>query len=302
MPVEAVINGSEAAQAAINSLQLGSLYALFALGVALIFGIMRLVNFAHGEFIMLGALILVYVTDWPLAAKIVVTLLGVVAIALLSERVVFRPLRGVSPVTLLVASFALSIGLQSVALLIVGVRPQGATVSKELNTFWQVGSVSISKLSIVTIVVTVLLLVGLVAFLSRHRVGVMMRAAAVDFTMTRLVGVRANLVIGTAFGISGLLAGVAAILIVAQNGTFTVEMGLVPVLFGFIASVVGGIGSIQGAVLGGYILGGASTALQVGLPLELKPFRDAFLFGAVLVFMVFRPGGLYIARSERTRV
>lgn len=302
MPVEAVISGSETAQSAINALQLGSLYALFALGVALIFGIMRLVNFAHGEFIMLGALVLVYVTDWPLAAKIVITLLAVVAIALLSERIVFRPLRGVSPVTLLVASFALSIGLQSVALLIVGVRPQGATVSKELNTFWQVGSVSISKLSIVTIVVTVILLVGLVAFLSRHRVGVMMRAAAVDFTMTRLVGVRANLVIGTAFGISGLLAGVASILIVAQNGTFTVEMGLVPVLFGFIASVVGGLGSLQGAVLGGYILGGASTALQIGLPLELKPFRDAFLFGAVLVFMVFRPGGLYIARSERTRV
>ena len=302
MELLAIISPSEALQAAINSLQIGSLFALFALGVALIFGIMRLVNFAHGEFIMIGALLLVYISDWPLIVKIILVLLLVMAVALASERVIFRPLRGVSPVTLLVASFALSIALQSVGLMIVGVQPRGAVVSEFLNEFWQVGGVGISKLSVITIAVTALMLLALTTFLSRHRVGVQMRAAAVDFSMARLVGVKANTVIGFAFAISGILAGVAALLLVAQTGVFVPTLGLTPVLFGFIAAVLGGLGSLTGAVLGGYALGGMSTALQVALPGDVKPFRDALLFAAVLAFIVFRPGGLIIARSERSRV
>ncbi len=297
-----VISGSEALQAAVNALQLGSLFALYALGVALIFGIMRLINFAHGEFIMLGALLLVYINGWPLGVQVPLVLIAVVGVALVAERVVFRPLRSVSPVTMLVASFALAIALQSVALLIAGVRPRGAQIATAFDGFWTVGSVGISRLSVATIAMTAILLVALTGFLARHRVGVQMRAAAVDFNMARLVGVKANTVIGMAFALSGFLAGMAALLLVAQTGTFEVTMGLNPVLFGFIATVLGGMGSLVGAALGGYILGGASTALQIGLPLELKGFRDAFLFGGVLIFMVFRPAGLIKAFSERARI
>ena len=298
----AILSGSEALQAAVNAMQLGSLFALYALGVALIFGIMRLINFAHGEFIMLGALLLLFINGWPLGVQVILVLFAIVCVALVSERIVFRPLRSVSPLTMLVASFALSIALQSVALLIVGVRPRGAQIATAFDGFWNVGSVGISQLSVATIVMTAILLVALTAFLGKHPVGVQMRAAAVDFNMARLVGVKANTVIGMAFALSGFLAGMAALLLVAQTGTFEVDMGLNPVLFGFIATVLGGMGSLVGAALGGYILGGASTALQVGLPLELKGFRDAFLFGGVLIFMVFRPGGLIKAFSERTRV
>lgn len=298
----AIISASEVLQAAINALQDGSLFALFALPIALIFGIMRLVNFAHGEFIMIGAMILTFMSGDNFALQVVAVLAAIVALALVSERVVFRPLRGVNPVTLLVASFALSIALQSSALIIVGVRPKGAEVGPFLSEFWTVGDVGISRLSIVTIAVTVILLGLLTVFLGRHRIGVQMRASAIDFEMARLVGVKANVVIGFAFAISGLLAGVASVLILARTGSFSTTMGLTPVLFGFIAAVLGGLGSLPGAVLGGYMLAGAQTALQIGLPDDLKPFRDAFLFGAVLTFMVFVPTGLVLARGERTRV
>lgn len=298
----AVISPSETLQAAINALQDGSLFALFALPIALIFGIMRLVNFAHGEFIMVGAMLLTFMSGWNFAIQVIIVIVAVMVLALASERVVFRPLRGVNPVTLLVASFALSIALQSAALLIVDIRPKSARVGPFLSEFWNVGDVGISRLSVATIAVTVVLLGGLTIFLGRHRVGVQMRAAAIDFEMSRLVGVKANVVIGFAFAISGILAGVAAVLVMARTGAFVVTMGLTPVLFGFIAAVLGGLGSLPGAVLGGYMLAGAQTALQIGLPAEFKPFRDAFLFGAVLIFMVFKPSGLVIARGERTRV
>ena len=137
---------------------------------------------------MIGAMILTFMSGDNFALQVVVVLIAIIALALISERVVFRPLRGVNPVTLLVASFALSIALQSSALIIVGIRPKGAQVGAFLSEFWTVGGVGISRLSIVTIGVTAILLGLLTVFLGRHRVGVQMRASAIDFEMARLVG------------------------------------------------------------------------------------------------------------------
>lgn len=293
---------AELIQDLVNALQVGSIYALVALGVALIFGIMRLVNFAQGEFIMFAALVLSFVQDWPLVVKIAVALLASIVIAVASERIVFRSLRGSNPVVLLIASFALSIGLQSIALIIVGTNPRGAVLTPELNQSWDLGGVLVPKLAVATIVVTAILLALLVVFLNRHPIGVMMRAAAVDFTMARLVGIRADLVIAIAFAISGLLAGVAGLLLVAQTGIVTPDMGLSPLIFGFMAAVLGGLGSLHGAVIGGYLLGIAGTALQVFLPAGLTSYRDAFLFGVVLLVMLIRPQGLFIPSGAKERV
>ena len=284
-------------QYVIDALSLGSLYALFALGIALIFGVMQLANFAHGELIMAGGYSLVVLgsTAWPV--KLLVTCLVVVLLALAMERAAFRPLRGSNPATLLVASFALSYGLQSIAAVLFSTTPRSTNLTTTLSQSLQLGSIAVPKLDIVTVAVVVGLLVGLALFMSRTRTGVEMRAAAENFRMARLLGVRANVVIAVAFAISGLLAAVASMLIVTQTGQVATTMGTTAVLVGFIAAVVGGMGSLPGAVIGGYLLGALSVALQASLPLGLRPFRDAFLFSTVFVLLIVRPEGLVAQRA-----
>jgi branched-chain amino acid transport system permease protein len=289
-------------QTAIDALSLGSLYALIALGIALIFGIMRLINFAHGEFIMVGAYAIYLLSGPPFAVVVVATLLFLAAFAVLTERIAFRPVRTADPSTLLVTSFAVSYLLQSIALVIWGSRQRGVSVPEWTTDSFAVGEVTISTLSVVTIGVTLLLMAGLASFLRRSPLGIQMRAAAEDFEMARLLGVRANTVIASAFAVSGLLAGAAAVLLVAQLASVNPAIGLTPVIIAFMATVVGGMGSMPGAVLGGYLIGCTSVILQTVLPLELRPYRDAFVFTLVIAVLVVRPQGLLVIRSERARV
>jgi branched-chain amino acid transport system permease protein len=289
-------------QNAMDAVSLGSLFALFALGIALIFGVMGLINFAHGELIMAGGLVLVLLADLPLAVKVAVVLGAVVALALAVERAAFRPARGAPPATLLVTSFAVSFLLQNLAILVFDSRPKTTNVSSALSGSFRLGDLTVPKLSVATVAVTAVLLLGLHTFLVRTSLGTQMRAAAEDFRTARIVGVKANRVIAAAFALSGLLAGVAAVLLVAQTGTVTPAMGVSPVIFGFIAAVVGGLGSLGGAVLGGYLVGAVTVALQAGLPVELRPYRDFFVFLAIFVVLVFRPDGLVVTKARRTRV
>jgi branched-chain amino acid transport system permease protein len=289
-------------QNVVDGLAQGSIFALFALGIALIFGIMQLVNFAHGELIMVAAFALTLVSGPPLVVRVLVAVAAAVLIALGMERAAFRPVRGAPPATLLITSFAVSYLLQNVAILIFGSVPRSTDVAGGLNENIVVAGVDIPKLQVVTIGVTLALLAGVGAFLNRTPQGTQMRAAAEDFRAARLLGVRANRVIASAFAMSGVLAAVAAVLLVAQNGTVTTSMGLTPVIFGFTATVLGGLGSLRGAVLGGFVVGAISTTLQATLPLEIRPYRDAFLLTAVIVMLVVRPQGLVIARSTVTRV
>jgi branched-chain amino acid transport system permease protein len=286
----------------IDAITYGSQYALYALGIALIFGIMGLINFAHGELIMVGAFTIVLIghPSWPVV--ILATIAVSVVFALGMERAAFRPLRGAQPATLLIASFAVSYLLQNLAILIEGSAPKGTSVSTWLSESFSIGSVSIPKLDVVTVVVTIVLLCALGYFLQRTRMGVQMRAAAEDFRMARILGVRANTVIATAFAISGLLAGIGAYLLVAQTGEVSFDMGSIPVLYAFVATVLGGMGSLRGAVLGGYVFGAIFEALQAYLPPSLAGYRDAFAFGAVIVMLLLRPQGLIVARSVVTRV
>src|SRR3990172_3961635 len=278
-----------ALQNAVDAISLGSLYALFALGIALIFGIMQLVNFAHGELIMVGGYALFFLGHPPWPLLIAGVLVIVIAFALVMERVAFRPVRGANPATLLVTSFAVSFFLQNLAILIFSSRPKAVALSPIFTEFFAVGGLRIAKLNVLIVLVTILLLTGLAAFLKKTPLGVQMRAAAEDFGMARLLGVRANTVIATAFAISGLLAGVAALLLEAQTATLTPTMGLNPVIIAFVATVIGGMASLPGAVLGGFTLGCLTVALHASLPPEFRAYRDAFAFGAVIAILVFRP-------------
>jgi branched-chain amino acid transport system permease protein len=292
---------TEVVQYVIDGAALGSLYALFALGIGLIFGIMNLINFAHGELIMVGGYVVVYISAPSTPIRVAAMLAVVVTLALAMERAAFRPARGARADTLLVTSFAVSFLLQSLAIVVVGALPKSAGVLTSLNASFQVGDFSIRKLDVFTVAVTAALLVGLVLFLGRTPIGVQMRAAAEDFRMARALGVRANTVIATAFALSGLLAAVAALILVAQTGLVSPSMGLAPVLAAFIATIIGGLGSLSGAVLGGYLVGSMTVALQAMLPLALRPYRDAFVFAAVVLVLILRPQGL-ISKSGAERV
>jgi len=289
-------------QHVIDAITYGSQFALYALGIALIFGIMGLINFAHGELIMVGAFTIVLIGHPPWPVMVIATIGVAIVFALAMERIAFRPLRGANPATLLIASFAVSYGLQNLAILIEGSAPKGTNVSTWLSESAQIGSLSIPRVNLVTVGVTLVLLIALGLFLQRTRMGIQMRAAAEDFRMARILGVNANTVIATAFGISGLLAGIGAYLLIAQTGEVAPDVGSNPVLYAFVATVLGGMGSLRGAVLGGYVFGAIFVALQAYLPLELRSYRDAFAFAAVIVMLLVRPQGLIVARSVMTRV
>jgi branched-chain amino acid transport system permease protein len=302
----------EALQYAIDALSLGSLYALAALGIGLLFGVLRLINFAHGDFISIGAYALIvpslnvmatmYIGALPWPAMVAAVVVVVILVALVSEAVVFRPLRAASPATMMIGSFALSFVIQYVLLLIYGSRPKAVDLWSILSQQIAIGGVRIQQLQLVTIVVTALLLAALALFLHKTRFGVEMRAAAEDFRMARLLGVRANLVIALAFALSGGLAAVVSLLYLTQSGILTIQMGVPLMLFAFIATVVGGMGSLLGAVVGGFTVGILSVALQVLLPSGLRSFRDAFVFLLVIAILLWRPTGLVQARAIKERV
>jgi branched-chain amino acid transport system permease protein len=286
----------------IDGLSFGGLYALYALGIALIFGIMGLINFAHGELIMIGgyAMFLLIDASWPVVILGVVLIVGIFAVGL--ERIAFRPLRNSDATTLLVASFAVSYILQNLAQLIFGSVTKTVDVSGAISKPISIGSVTIPALDLITIGVTLVLLAALTLFLGRTKIGVEMRAAAENFTMARVLGVRANRTIAIAFAMSGILAGVAALLLVARTGAVTPTIGAQPVLVAFIATILGGLGSLRGAVLGGFLLGLITVALESYLPLELRYYRDAFVYTAVIALLLIRPQGLIVAKSTVTRV
>lgn len=295
-----------------DAISLGSIYALGALGIALIFGVMRLINFAHGDYIAFCVFALLIpstevVTGMLLGALpswlIVLSVLGVGALlSIASEVLVFRRLRSANPAVMMIASFALGIVIQNVLLVSYSSRPKSVSLWPELSLPVEFLGARIPLLQLLTVLVTIALLLGLVVFLKRTRFGLEMRAAAENFTMARMLGVRANRIILLAFGMSGALAGAIALVLVSQTGTADIRMGLPVMLVAFVATVIGGMGSLQGAVLAGFLLGAASVMLQLLLPLDIRPFRDAFLYLAVIACLIWRPEGLFRAGLSSERV
>lgn len=289
----------------INALSLGGLYALMALGLALVYSILQLVNFAYGELVMVGGYSLLVVGQataipWLIIAGIAV-FMAVVA-SLLLERVAFRPVREASANTMLITSFAVSTLLQNAALLIISPRARAVRIPSFFIENWTIGELLVSKGNLLSLVVSLAMLGLLTLFLRRTIMGSALRAAADDFVMTRLLGVRANQVIATAFAISGCLAGVVSLFWVGRSGSVVPSIGLTPVLIAFVASVIGGIGSLTGAVVGGYLLGFLTVALNTILPQRLLDFRQAFLFGIVILVLLFRPQGLISGAYSAERV
>lgn len=293
---------SDLIQILVDALSVGGLYALTALGIGLIFSVMRLANFAHAEFVTIAAYVLFAFSGQPLILAVLLSIAAAVALAIVTERIAFRPIRNADPATMLISSFAVSMFLQKLLVFTVGSRVKTLDPLPWLSQPIWIGNVQVSALKLVTIVVCFVLLAALTLFLKRTRFGLQMRAAAENFTMSRLVGVRANSVIAIAFGLSGVLAAVVALLFAAQTGFVQPRFGLQIVIIAFVSTVIGGLGNLPGAVAGGFLVGVISTLLQAFLPPELRPFREAFLFVAVILVLLIRPQGLFPARGLKERV
>ena len=299
-------------QNCVDALSLGSLYALAALGIGLLFGMLRLINFAHGDFITIGAFGLIVpsrndtaimaIGSLPVVLLVPAACAIVVIAALLSDRLVFRPLRTASAPTLMVASFSVGYIIQNTILVTYGARPKTIDLWSSLGEQLHFGAVRVPRLEVVTIGVTLVLLAALTAFLKRTRYGVQIRAAAEDFLMARYLGVRANLAIGVAFALSGILAAIVSLLFISETGTLTNVMGVPLMLYAFIATVVGGMGSLVGAVVGGYTVGFLGVMLQAYLPDGLRSFRDAFVFATIVFVLLLRPAGIIPTKALVQRV
>ncbi|MBY5315369.1 branched-chain amino acid ABC transporter permease [Rhizobium leguminosarum] len=296
----------------VDALSLGSIYALVALGIGLLFGILRLINFAHGDLITIGGYSLIVpsadvtsqmlIGNWSWWTLLPSVCLIVVIVALLTDALVFRPLRRANATTLMIGSFALSYIIQNGLLLVYSSRAKAVDLWPSLNTQIELAAVRLPVLQLTTIGTTLVLMVALIAFLRGTRYGVQMRAAAEDFRMAQYLGVNGNFVIGMAFAVTGILATAVSLLYVTQTGSLSHTMGVPLALFGFVAVVIGGMGSLVGAVVGGFLVGILLVMLQAYLPADLRGFRDAFAFGILVLVLLGRPSGLFPAKNIIERV
>jgi len=284
-----------------DAVGLGGIYALMAVGIGLVFGMLRLVNFAYGQLIMAGAYALAFASErgWPVWTGILLCFAVVLALSLAMERVVFRPLRTQSPAVMLVATFAVAFLLQSIALLWFGPLGKIAASLATLNQPVTVSGVDIRKISILTTGVAIACLLALVLVLGRTSVGLHMRAAAMDFRTARLLGVRANRVIAAAVLISGLLAATVAVMMTVQTPLVTPDFALRDTILVLAGVVLGGMNRLVSATLGGFAIGFASGFLGGALPTDQSQYLPSFLFAAVILVLLIRPGGLFTRAGQK---
>jgi branched-chain amino acid transport system permease protein len=314
-------------QQLVNAVSIGSLYALMAVGLAMVFGILRLINFAHGDLMMVAAYFAAFAlfAKLPLTAAILLMIAGTVLVGLLMERVGYRSIRGAPDVAALLTSFAVGQILQNGTLLATRLMQRPIQIAFPspalLNGVVAFGSITVPRLNVVSLVTGVILLVLLSLFVTRTDLGLSMRAAAEDLPAAQLMGIDINRVIATAFAIGSGLAAVAGLLFAVQAGQINPYMGFTPVLKAFIAAVIGGFGSIAGAVVGGYALGalevlltaipgvgdilppgmvspGVQAFLKQWLPGSLTSYRDAFVFVVLILTLLFRPNGILGQRGR----
>jgi branched-chain amino acid transport system permease protein len=282
-------------QVQVDAIGLGAIFALMAVGIGLVFGVMRLVNFAYGQLIMAGAFALAFASDrdWPVGVGIALCFAIVLALSLAMERVVFRPLRTQSAAVMLIATFAVAFLLQSIALLWFGPLGRTATSLVELNRPVEIGGIDIRKVTIVAIVTAAVCLVLLIALLNRTSIGLYMRAAAIDSQTARLLGVRADLVSTVAVLIAGVLAAVVAVMLTVQFPTVTPTFALQETILVLAGVVVGGMTRLLPATLGGFLIGYVSGLLGGALPSSQSQYLPSLVFGLVILVLLVRPDGLF---------
>ena len=289
-------------QQVINAVALGSLYALVAIGLSMVFGILRMTNFAHGDMMMVGAFatLVLGLAGVPFVLAVAGGLIAGGLAGVIVERAAYRPVRGAPDVTLLLTSLGVTYILENLGILIFSSSPRNFPIPDWMNGAIQFadGQITFTEINVATVVLTAVSLGLLGWFVTRTDAGLGMRAAAEDLGAAQLVGLDVNRLIIVAFAIASSFAGLAGVLWAAQSGIVEPHMGFTPLLKAFVAAIIGGFGSIAGALLGGYVLGALEVFIVAFLPSEVSQYRDAIVFGLLIAFLLFRPNGLLNRAQE----
>ena len=279
-------------QQLINGISLGATYALIALGYTMVYGIIQLINFAHGEIFMAGAfagLFMVVYFKMPLLPAMAVAMGISVAIGVATEFIAYRPLRRSSRLSALISAIGVSIFLSTLALLVFGANAKGFPDSAFAVRQIRIFGAEISNLQLLIISVSGALMIALQLIVKKTRIGKAMRAVSEDYNAAALMGINVNLVISFTFAVGSALAAAGGLLVGLQFNAVSFNMGLMAGLKAFAAAVLGGIGSIPGAMLGGLLLGVAEV---MGVAAGYSSYRDAIAFGILILVLLFRPTGI----------
>ncbi len=289
-------------QQVVNAVSLGSLYALVAVGLSIVFGVLRLTNFAHGDGMMVGAFttVLLNALGLPFVPAMAAGVVGAALAGFLIERIAYRPVRDAPDVTRLLTSLAVTYILENLGILLFTSSPRNFPLPAMLNESWQLsgGAITFTNINLLTIALTFVSLLVLGWFITRTTTGLGMRAAAEDMPAAQLVGLDVNRLIIVAFLVASAYAGIAGVLWAAQAGVVQPQMGFTPLLKAFVAAIIGGFGSIAGALLGGYVLGALEIFIVAFLPSSVSSYRDAIVFSILIAFLLVRPGGLLKPNRE----
>jgi branched-chain amino acid transport system permease protein len=291
-------------QQLINGLTIGSIYALIALGYTMVYGILRLINFAHGDIYMVGAFAGYFLAYWlgfsthPSIVGLGVTLVGSMAIAaaigIAIERFAYRPVRKYSRMTTLITAIGMSLLLENLSVVIFGGAPRSFPQLLQNQAYTLFGNAAISKSQILIFGVSIALMLLLQWIIYRTKVGTAMRAVSFNLTSAKLMGINTDFIIAFTFALGSALAAAGGVLTAQYNPQIYPLMGIITGLKAFVAAVLGGIGNIPGAVLGGLLIGAAETVVvgygqNIGIP---STYRDAVAFSILILVLLFRPAGL----------
>ncbi len=277
-------------QQVLNALQLGSIYALIALGYTMVYGILTMINFAHGDLFMLGAFFCFLAATFlhlPFIPTLLIAMIGVAIVGVLIERFAYKPLRKAPRVSAIITALGVGIFLENFTLVFAPYPQSVPTLIK--NTTWVVGGVSISSLQLIIIALSIILMVLLDFVVRKTMVGMAMRAISWDKSIVPLMGIPVDLVISATFALGTSLGGAAGVMYALAFPVIDPYMGILIGWKAFIAAVVGGIGNIRGAMIGGFILGGVEILVAAFLP---STYRDFVAFTLLLVLLIFRPYGI----------
>ena len=276
----------------LSGITVGSLYALIAIGYTMVYGILRLINFAHGDIFMMAGFFMVYISaSMPMAVAIPVVLLMTVALGLLIERAAYKPLRSAPRMSVMISAIGVSYLLQNLATYITGGLARPYPEIPSLKGTFMLGALKIKVITVVTPLLTVLLVIALVLFINHTKTGMAMRAVSRDFDTARLMGIKVDNIISVTFIIGSFLAGVGSILYFSNYGQVSPTIGAMPGLKAFVAAVFGGIGSIPGAVLGAYIIGICESLIKANDAIAI--FSNAFTFALLILVLLFKPNGMF---------
>jgi len=278
-------------QHCLTGISLGGAYALIAIGYTLVYGILRLINFAHGDiFMMAGYFMIFAMSSFPWFIAVPVVLLATVLLGIVIEKVAYRPLRTAPRMSAMISAIGVSYLLQNLATYLFTALPKGYPEIPFLKKIFRIGGLSASLVTFLTPVLTLIIVYVLMVLINKTKIGMAMRAVSRDYDTAALMGIKINHVITFTFAVGSLLAAVGSLLYFTDRMTVFPFSGSLPGLKCFVAAVFGGIGSIPGAVIGGFILGLGETAL---VAMGYSTFSDAFTFVLLIIILLIKPTGLF---------